>query len=135
MKKTEDRISYSYKDVGIRLKNLRLQEGWSRSVVAGKVGIHEKYYGDIERGSCGMSVETLLSLAGLYSVSLDYLIYGNGENIDADNREKRIRELFIRKIEKMNPDQQQRCLSILLLFMEWTNEEAGQRKQRTGSGQ
>ena len=35
-----------------------------------------KYYADIERGSCGMSVETLMALSEALDMSLDYIIYG-----------------------------------------------------------
>ena len=31
--------------------------------VAGKIGRAVHYYGDIERGTCGMSIETLLDLS------------------------------------------------------------------------
>lgn len=38
-----------------------LSSGWSRELVAERLGVVNKYYADIERGTCGMSVETLLT--------------------------------------------------------------------------
>ena len=37
-------------------------------------------YADIERGSCGMSVETLMALSESLDLTIDYIIYGIGNN-------------------------------------------------------
>lgn len=78
---------YDAKATGMRIKALRKQFGSSREDIAGKIGRSAKFYADIERGICGMSLDTLLVLADLYSVSLDYLVLGkeNGQEI-MDNR-------------------------------------------------
>ncbi|MEG0355805.1 MAG: helix-turn-helix domain-containing protein, partial [Lachnospiraceae bacterium] len=55
----------------IKLKDIETQED-----LAEKVGRAYKYCQDIERGSCGMSIETLLKLTATLNVSLDYLIFG-----------------------------------------------------------
>ena len=44
--------------------------------MAEKIDRAAKYYADIERGSCGMSVETLMALSETLDMSLDYIIYG-----------------------------------------------------------
>lgn len=44
--------------------------------MAEKIDRAAKYYADIERGSCGMSVETLMALSEALDMSLDYIIYG-----------------------------------------------------------
>ncbi|MDE7223418.1 MAG: helix-turn-helix domain-containing protein [Acetatifactor sp.] len=67
---------YDTKAMGARVRQLRKQFGCSREEIAGRIGRSSKYYADIERGSCGMSLNTFLELANLYEVSLDYLIYG-----------------------------------------------------------
>ncbi len=77
-------MEYSAKEVGRRLQALRRQNGCSREKIAKGIGKSVKYYGDIERGSCGMSVETLLELSKIYHVSLDYLVRGIG---DTDEKE------------------------------------------------
>lgn len=46
--------------------------------MAEKIDRAAKYYTDIERGSCGMSVETLMALSEALDMSLDYIIYGKG---------------------------------------------------------
>lgn len=71
MKKTYDRLA-----VGDRLRLKRTLLGFTQDEMAEKIDRAAKYYADIERGSCGMSVETMLALADVLHMSLDYLIYG-----------------------------------------------------------
>lgn len=71
MVKTYDRIA-----VGSRLKEKRKTLGFSRVEVAQQIGRAEKYYADIERGSCGMSIETMMALSELLGMSLDNILYG-----------------------------------------------------------
>lgn len=46
--------------------------------MAEKIDRAAKYYADIEHGSCGMSVETLMALSENLDLTIDYIIYGNG---------------------------------------------------------
>lgn len=71
MKKTYDRLA-----VGERLRLKRSALGLTQDEMAEKIGRAPKYYADIERGNCGMSIETMLSLASALNMSLDYLIFG-----------------------------------------------------------
>lgn len=79
MKKARDRDFYDRVAAGNRLRNRRIQFNWNRREVAQRCGLTEKYYSDLERGSCGMSVETLITLSELYGFTLDYLIRGENE--------------------------------------------------------
>ena len=67
---------YQPREVGERLRKLRKERAYSRREIANYIGRSEKYYSDIERGTCGMSVDTLLALADFFGVSMDYLVYG-----------------------------------------------------------
>ena len=66
-----DRIS-----AGERIRERRILLGLTQEELAEKIGRAYKYCQDIERGSCGMSIETLIKFATALNVSLDYLIYG-----------------------------------------------------------
>ena len=79
MKRKQEKPAYDRIAAGERLRCRRLELGWSRELVAERLGVVNKYYADIERGTCGMSVETLINLSRLYGVSLDTLIYGEKE--------------------------------------------------------
>lgn len=106
-KETYDRIA-----VGVRLRERRKQLGWDRKYVAGKIGLAEKYYSDIERGTCGMSVETLMALTDLYDLSMDALIYGK-----EDPEGAKMERLLIRRLGKLPTYAQDYCVQMLLLFM------------------
>lgn len=79
MKKTYDRLA-----AGERIREKRNLLGFTQDEMAEKIDRAAKYYADIERGSCGMSVETLMALSETLDMSLDYIIYGK------NTEEKRI---------------------------------------------
>lgn len=108
-KETYDRAA-----VGMRLKKRRLELGWSRNYVSEKIGVVERYYAGIERGDCGMSVETLLALTKVYSLNMDMLIYGKEIVADGMSQE----ELLMKKIGQLPNSVKDRCMQMLLLFME-----------------
>lgn len=112
------RISYDKKAVGKRLQEKRKQQGWDRKYVAGKVGVVEKYYADIERGTCGMSVETLIALTELYGITMDALIYGNASAIEILAQDKAL----LRELESMTPQLQDTCRQLLVLFVNGIHE-------------
>ncbi len=60
----------------LREKMKRTLLGFTQDEMAEKIDRAAKYYADIERGSCGMSVETLMALSAVLDMSLDYIIYG-----------------------------------------------------------
>ena len=75
MKKTYDRLA-----AGERIRLKRNLLGFTQDEMAEKIDRAAKYYADIERGSCGMSVETLMALSEALDMSLDYIIYGKEIN-------------------------------------------------------
>lgn len=70
-KETYDRYA-----VGERIQKQRQSLGISQEALAEKIDRATKYCSDIERGICGMSVETMLSFAEHLNMSLDYMMYG-----------------------------------------------------------
>ena len=80
--------------------------------MAERLGVVNKYYADIERGTCGMSVETLINLSRLYGVSLDTLIYGEKEKQSPVSQG----EQLMRGLDRMPQVVQDYCLRMLGLF-------------------
>ena len=72
-----EKDTYDRKAAGIRIREKRRQLGITMKEAAEKLGRVPTYYADIERGNCGMSVETMIAISRLYHMSLDYLILGN----------------------------------------------------------
>ena len=74
MNQTYDRLA-----VGDRLRRKRILLDMTQDEMAEKINRAPKYYADIERGNCGMSIETLLALSDTLNMSLDYILLGDIE--------------------------------------------------------
>lgn len=118
--------SYDRTAVGARLMERRKQFGWSRSFVSKKIGIVEKYYADIERGCCGMSIETLIALSKLYGFTMDGMIYGE-ENEDAMQGRG---EVLLKNLKALPDSAQDRCLQMLFLFIDGISQGAKENEKR-----
>lgn len=70
-KETYDRFA-----VGERIRVKRTLYGLTQETMAKKINRATNYYADIERGNCGMSVETLMAISASLNMPLDYIIYG-----------------------------------------------------------
>lgn len=114
MQKMARSKSYNRLMAGNRLYERRKQLGWSRGYVSEKVGKVEKYYADIERGSCGMSIETLIALSELYGLSLDYIINGNPEGMKGEIPDKGKAVMNI--LKELDPEEYECCLEMMLIF-------------------
>lgn len=121
------RRSYDRKAVGKRLRNQRKQFDWDRKFVAGKIGVVEKYYADIERGTCGMSIETLIALTELYGISIDFLIYGSEENFGSLTQDKTL----LKNLQSMSPKQLENCRQLLKLFVNGVHIGEAEREVRS----
>ena len=98
-------------DIGIRIKQLRISQGLTRERLAEKAEISTQFLADIEYGNKGMSAATLYKLCKALSVSSDYLLFGNNENVAGiediinsipDNKKnyaKKLLELFAQAID------------------------------------
>ena len=75
-----EKDTYDKKAAGIRIREKRRQLGITMKEAAEKLDRVPNYYADIERGNCGMSVETMIAISRLYHMSLDYLILGKEDN-------------------------------------------------------
>lgn len=62
---------------GERLRSRRISLGFTQEFIADKVGISLRFYQMIERGEKSLSVDTLMNLARVMSVSVDYLLFGD----------------------------------------------------------
>jgi|SRR5690625_750702 len=61
---------------GWRLENLREKTGYSKKEISLKLGFSANVYGSYEREERRPSLETIIKLAEIFDVSLDYLIRG-----------------------------------------------------------
>lgn len=64
------------KAIGSRIRKQRELIGYTREQFAEKLDISVRFAADIELGKRGMSIETLIKICELFSVSSDYIIWG-----------------------------------------------------------
>ena len=69
-------MNYNMKQSGARIRQLRIKTGLTQEKTANVLNIDQSYYGRIETGKKGCSVDLFIQLAALFDVSLDYLILG-----------------------------------------------------------
>ena len=81
--------------------------------MAEKIDRAAKYYADIECGSCGMSVETLMALSETLDISLDYIIYG--KNTEENGYPEQTAEVSAILTMLNNSEQRERVYALRLL--------------------
>lgn len=110
-------LTYDRLAAGDRIRLKRNLLGFTQDEMAEKIERAAKYYADIERGSCGMSIETLMSLSSALDMSLDYIIYGK----TVTEKDYMIQTDEVTAIMEMldNSTERQReyCMRLLKLFL------------------
>ena len=69
-------MNYDMKHSGERIRQLRIKAGLTQEKAANALNIDQSFYGRIETGKKGCSVDLFIQLSALFDVSLDYLILG-----------------------------------------------------------
>ena len=104
---------YNRSEAGERIRNRRERINLSRKEMAVQIGKAEKYYGDIERGYCGMSLETMIAIAGYLGFTLDYLIFGEKEGRELPEDSKTI--LFY--LGKCDEKKRKKAMELLQVYL------------------
>ena len=112
MKETYDRLA-----AGDRIRLKRTLLGLTQEEMAVKINRATKYYADIERGCCGMSIETLMALSSSLNMSLDYIIYG--KNFSENEKEQHTEEVaaIINMLDNSSVRNQKYAKEMLKLFL------------------
>jgi len=90
-----------YVDLGARIRQRRIQKGWTQEALAKEIGMSTSFMGHIERGSRKASLETLVQIANAMSVSLDELLDGS-LTWKEKQHEKELNELLPGQRQVMN---------------------------------
>lgn len=69
-------MNYDMKKSGERIRQLRIQQGFTQENIAQMLNIDRSFYSRIEAGKSGCSVDLFVQFSELLHVSLDYLILG-----------------------------------------------------------
>lgn len=63
------------KDLGNRIRKIRKEKYLTQFALAEEIGVSPNFLGDVERGVKSPSLETIVCLANVLDVSLDYLLF------------------------------------------------------------
>lgn len=63
-------------EVGVRIRELRDMQHYTREALAEKIGISSKFLYEIETGKKGFSSDILCRISRVLSVSCDYIMFG-----------------------------------------------------------
>lgn len=69
-----------YKDMGKRLRNIRLLHDYTQEQMADLLEIGTAYYGKVERGNHGLSLEKLVLLNKKLDIDITYLLTGKSNS-------------------------------------------------------
>ena len=81
-------MNYDMKKSGARIRQLRIENGYTQEILAQKLGIDRSLLSHVEAGRRGCSVDLFVRLSDLFGVSLDLLIMGRNQAMlpGADDR-------------------------------------------------
>lgn len=112
MKKTYDRLA-----TGERLRYKRSSLGFTQDDVAEKIDRSPKYYADIERGNCGMSIETMIALSESLDLSLDYILFGTDASSQDEENHSSEYDAILKMLRHISKKNQNRAMQLLRLFL------------------
>jgi transcriptional regulator with XRE-family HTH domain len=66
-------IAVLLRALGVRIRELRLQQGYSQEGFADKCGVHRTFMGTVERGESNLSFQNIAKVAETLGVTLSVL--------------------------------------------------------------
>ena len=106
-------MKYDHKAVGTRIRRRREELHITQAAMAERCEMSTKYYADIERGTCGMSIDTLLVLCSGLHLSPSTLLLGEAVP-DFDSTD--ISEQIMNGLVECSEEQRQCILQTIRLF-------------------
>ena len=118
------KLQYNKVEAGERIRSKRQLLNMSQEDASAKISISSKYFADIERGSCGMSVETMISIAALLDMSLDYIIYGTLHTDEEGTKHSDEYAAILSLLDNVSENKRKYALRMLQLQVESWDLEA-----------
>ncbi len=105
-------------EIGLRLRQVRLEKGYTQHGVADKAGIGVVYLSEVERGKKMPSIKIFVRIVEALEVSADYIL----RNSLTSGREY-IYDEIIEKLDTLTPKQRKTAADILNVYMDSLNPE------------
>ena len=68
---------YDYEPIGLRVKQMRKAKHYTQEQLSELIDMNPKSISLLERGLCGLSVNSLMALCKELDTSSDYILFGN----------------------------------------------------------
>ena len=69
----------NYKEIGMRIKTMRLKNNIYQTVLAKEIGISQTHMSNIESGRAGLTLENLVKMVTIFNCSIDEIVFGKEE--------------------------------------------------------
>ncbi|WP_370273130.1 WO male-killing family protein Wmk [Wolbachia endosymbiont of Oedothorax gibbosus] len=115
-------------EVGQKVKNWRLERGYTQKDLAEKLGVKYWVILQYEKGNRRISIERLYAIAGALSVSITDLITASKEKIGFKNEEGEILNL-VREYKKINDQELRRMFCLLTQFVQ-VSEKSSKKSEK-----
>lgn len=102
--------------LGVRIRNLRKNRGWSQENLADRSGLHTTYIGQIERGEKSLTVRNLEKIAN--SLECDFSDIFLGIGIRETSTSKTLAEM-ITVLQSLNEKDQEFILHLVKSMLTW----------------
>lgn len=100
---------YNPIETGKRIHKCRKTKHFTQEQAAESLNISIKHYSEIERGITGLSFELFIKICEIYSVSADFLLFGEQEEISPQ---------LLLKLNSFPTEKKNQILSILTAILE-----------------
>ena len=88
------------KEIGQRIRMLRKEKRLSQLELANRLNINMDHLSRIENGNKGMSLDLLTEFSKYFSVSTDYILFGNKQNAEEIKERISIIQFQLKEIER-----------------------------------
>ena len=99
--------------LGQNIKRLRKQKGWSQKKLAQEIGAHITHFNRIETGKYIPALETVIKLARVLEVPVDYLIGSNESNLEDIRIEDQTFSEKIKLLNSFNEKEREAIITII----------------------
>lgn len=94
-------MAYDIKQSGERIRQLRIQSGYTQEKLAGVLNIDRSLLSHIEAGKRGCSIDLLVQLSGFFNVSLDLLVLGMEKSEPSETSRKMLKSDLTELIKRL----------------------------------
>ncbi len=114
---TTNPLPYNRLATVVRLREKRILLGMTQEYVAERINRAAKYYADIERGYCGMSLETMLGLSECLDMSLDYMLLGKEHDGTAEPVHMDETKALVSYLDKCSGKRRRGVMDIIRIYL------------------